>query len=40
MQIYLTEKWQFSGLHIDTGAGLIHEANIDMIAPLAEEGIR
>lgn len=40
MQIYLTEKWGFSGLHIDTGAGLIHEGNIDMIAPLAEEGIR
>lgn len=40
MQIYLTEKWGFSGLHIDTGAGLIHEDNIDMIAPLAEEGIR
>ncbi|RAK08184.1 monosaccharide ABC transporter substrate-binding protein (CUT2 family) [Halanaerobium saccharolyticum] len=40
MQIYLTEKWKFSGLHIDTGAGLIHEGNIDMIAPLAEEGIR
>ncbi|MGM0446400.1 MAG: substrate-binding domain-containing protein [Bacillota bacterium] len=39
-QIYLTEKWGFSGLHIDTGAGLIHEGNIDMIAPLAEEGIR
>ncbi|MTI59907.1 MAG: substrate-binding domain-containing protein [Firmicutes bacterium] len=40
MQIYLTKKWGFSGLHIDTGAGLIHKDNIDMIAPLAEEGIR
>ena len=39
-QIYLTEKYGFSGLHIDTGAGLIHAGNIDMIAPLAEEGIR
>lgn len=39
-QIYLTEKYGFSGLHIDTGAGLVHSGNIDMIAPLAEEGIR
>jgi simple sugar transport system substrate-binding protein len=39
-QIYLTEKWNFSGLHIDTGAGLIHSGNIDVIAPLAKEGIR
>lgn len=39
-QIYLTEKWGFSGLHIDTGAGLVHSGNIEMIAPLAEEGIR
>ncbi len=39
-QIYLTAKYQFAGLHIDTGAGLIHEGNIEAIAPLAEEGIR
>jgi len=40
MQIYLTVKYGFSGLHIDTGAGLIHAGNIGMIAPLAEQGIR
>ncbi len=39
-QIYLTEKYQFSGLHIDTGSGLVGPSNIDIIAPLAEEGIR
>lgn len=39
-QIYLTTKYQFSGLHIKTGAGLVHEGNIDLIAPLAKEGIR
>lgn len=39
-QIYLTKKYGFSGLHIDTGGGLIHAGNIDMIAPLAEKGIR
>jgi hypothetical protein len=30
----------FSGLHIDTGGGLISKDNIDLIAPLAEKGIR
>ncbi len=39
-QIYLSAKYKFSGLHIKTGAGLIHSGNIDAIAPLAEEGIR
>lgn len=40
MQVYLTERFKFTGLHIRTGAGLIHEDNIDAIAPLAKEGIR
>ncbi len=40
MQIYLTSKYQFSGLHIRTGAGLVSAGNIEAIAPLAEEGIR
>jgi len=40
LQVYLSAKYQFSGLHIRTGAGLIHSGNIDLIAPLAEEGIR
>ncbi|MFP4589631.1 MAG: hypothetical protein ACLFO3_06680, partial [Candidatus Acetothermia bacterium] len=40
LQIYLTEKYKFSGLYIDTGSGLVHSGNIDVIAPLAEEGIR
>jgi len=39
-QIYLTVKYGFSGLHIDTGAGLVHAGNIELIAPLAEAGIR
>ncbi|MCF7875782.1 substrate-binding domain-containing protein [Candidatus Bipolaricaulota bacterium] len=39
-QIYLSEKYKFSGLHIKTGAGLVGPENIDLIAPLAEEGIR
>ncbi|GAB4112713.1 MAG: substrate-binding domain-containing protein [Candidatus Caldatribacteriota bacterium] len=40
MQIYLTKKYGFSGLHIDTGGGLISKENIDIVAPLAEKGIR
>jgi simple sugar transport system substrate-binding protein len=39
-QIYLTKKYGFSGLHIDTGAALIDKSSIDFIAPLAEKGIR
>lgn len=39
-QIYLSSKYKFSGLHIKTGAGLVHAGNIDAIAPLAKEGIR
>jgi len=39
-QIYLSSKYNFSGLHIKTGAGLVHAGNIDAIATLAEEGIR
>ena len=40
LQICLTKKYQFSGLHIDTGAGFAHAGNIEMLAKLAEEGIR
>ncbi len=39
-QIYLTHKYGFAGLHMDTGGGLIHSGNIDLVAPLAEKGIR
>lgn len=40
LQVYLSAKYKFSGLHIDTGSGLVHSGNIDLIAPLVEEGIR
>lgn len=40
LQLCLTKKYGFSGLHIDTGAAIIDETNIDFVAPLAEEGIR
>ncbi|RKX99118.1 MAG: hypothetical protein DRP55_07785, partial [Spirochaetes bacterium] len=40
LQVCLTKKYGFSGLHIDTGAALIDKTNIDFVAPLAKQGIR
>ncbi len=40
LQICLTKKYGFAGLHIDTGAAIIDKTNIDFVAPLAEQGIR
>jgi simple sugar transport system substrate-binding protein len=40
LQICLTKKYGFAGLHIDTGAAIIDKTNIDFVAPLAEKGIR
>lgn len=40
LQICLTKKYGFAGLHIDTGAAIIDKTNIDFIAPLAAKGIR
>jgi len=34
LQICLTKKFLFSGLHIDTGAGFINADNVSVIAPL------
>jgi len=40
LQICLTKKYGFSGLHIDTGSGFIDAGNVEAVAKLAEEGIR
>lgn len=40
LQICLTEKFAFSGLHIDTGGGFASADNIDVLAPLVEAVIR
>ncbi len=40
LQICLSKKYGFSGLHIDTGAAIIDKSNIDFVAPLAVAGIR
>ncbi|RLA93009.1 MAG: hypothetical protein DRG83_21625 [Deltaproteobacteria bacterium] len=40
IQIYLTKLYGFSGLYIDTGGGLVDRSNIDLVASLAELGLR
>ncbi len=40
LQVCLTKKYGFAGLHIDTGSGFIDETNVEAVAKLAEEGIR
>ena len=40
LQICLTEKYAFSGLHIDTGSGFAHADNVDLLADLVEKQIR
>lgn len=40
LQVCLTKKYYFSGLHIDTGSGFVDETNVDLLAELAEKGIR
>lgn len=40
VQICLTKKYGFAGLHIDTGSGLISKDNVEALAPLIEQQIR
>lgn len=40
IQLYLTSKFGFAGMDVDTGAALITKANICVLAPLAAESIR
>jgi simple sugar transport system substrate-binding protein len=40
LQLCLAAKYNFSGLTIDTGAGFASADNIDILAPLVEQGIR
>ncbi|MGQ9625866.1 MAG: sugar ABC transporter substrate-binding protein [Anaerolineae bacterium] len=40
LQICMTKLYKFSGLHIDTGAGLAHKGNVEELAPLVEKQIR
>ena len=40
LQICLARKFKFSGLHIDTGAGVVNASNVEALAALADAGIR
>ncbi|MCI0712597.1 MAG: substrate-binding domain-containing protein [Chloroflexi bacterium] len=39
-QIWLTKTYLIPGLHIDTGVGTVTPENIDLLAPLIEQGYR
>jgi simple sugar transport system substrate-binding protein len=40
LQACLTKKYEFAGLYINTGTGLIDGSNVDMISSLVEQKIR
>ncbi len=40
LNLCLTKKYGFSGLHIDTGGGFVDKSNVAVIAPLADKNIR
>ena len=40
LQLCLTKKYAFSGLHIDTGGGFVDKNNVAMLAPLVTQNIR
>jgi simple sugar transport system substrate-binding protein len=40
LNLCLTKKYGFSGLHIDTGGGFVDKSNIALVAPLADQNIR
>ncbi|MHA1567080.1 MAG: substrate-binding domain-containing protein [Alphaproteobacteria bacterium] len=40
LQLCLSIKYQFSGLHIDTGSGFAHAGNVEILADLVERQIR
>lgn len=40
LQICLTKKYGFAGLHIDTGSGFLDASNVDALAPFIKQEIR
>jgi len=40
VQVCLTKKYGFSGLHTDTGSGFADKSNVEALAPLVEKQIR
>jgi len=39
-QCWLTKTYLIPGLHLDTGVGEVTPQNVDVIAPLIEQGYR
>jgi simple sugar transport system substrate-binding protein len=39
-QCWLTKNYYYPGLHLDTGVGTVNTQNVDLIAPLIEQGLR
>jgi simple sugar transport system substrate-binding protein len=39
-QCWLTKNYFYPGLHLDTGVGTVNTNNVDMIAPLIDQGLR
>ncbi|MCL4249123.1 MAG: substrate-binding domain-containing protein [Anaerolineae bacterium] len=40
LQCWLTKNFYYPGMHFDTGVGTVNTGNVDLIAPLIEQGIR
>ena len=40
VQVIMSKRYGFSGFEIDTGGGMVDKNNIEMVAPLAKQGIR
>jgi simple sugar transport system substrate-binding protein len=40
LQICLTKRYQFAGLHIDTGSGFVDKDNVGELEPLVKQAIR
>jgi len=40
MQCWLTKKFYYPGMHLDTGVGTVNTGNVNLIAPLIEQGLR
>ncbi len=40
LQICLTKKYGFAGLHVDTGGGFVDKSNVDLVGPLVQKQIR
>jgi len=40
LQCWLTKNYYYPGMHYDTGVGTVNTGNVELIAPLIEQGLR